>query len=212
VSTYAIAHLDDIGEVSDGRCAWRPVRPHLGITAFGVGSWTAHEAGDRLINEHDEADDEQEELYFVTQGRATFELDGERRDAPTGTFVFVRPGVKRTAFAEEAGTTLLAVGGVAGKAYEPHVYHLWGPIQPLYDAGEYAEAADRGREAIEAADSADALYNLACCESLAGRTDDAIRHLRRAIELSERFRSFAQEDSDFEPIREEPGFKDLVGS
>ena len=40
-----------------------------------------------------------EELYLVLQGRAVFELDGERVDAPAGTFVFARPGVKRTAFA-----------------------------------------------------------------------------------------------------------------
>ena len=37
----------------------------------------------RIINEHDEAEpDLQEELYLVTQGRAVFELDGERLDAP----------------------------------------------------------------------------------------------------------------------------------
>jgi hypothetical protein len=55
------------------------------------------------------------------------------------------------------------------------------------------------------------LYNIACCESLAGRTADAIEHLRRAIELSERFRSFAAGDSD--SIRSASGnaFKELVG-
>ena len=75
---------------------------HFGITSFGVNTWTGKSAGDRIINEHDEAD-EHEELYLVQQGRATFELDGERVDAPAGTLVFARPGVKRTAFAEEAG-------------------------------------------------------------------------------------------------------------
>ena len=56
------------------------------------------------------------------------------------------------------------------------------------------------------------LYNLACCESLAGRTTDALDHLRRAIELSERFRAYAKDDSDFDPIRDEPAFSELVGS
>jgi len=212
MSGYAIAHLEEIDEISDGRCPWRPVRPHLGITAFGVGAWTARETGDRLINEHDESDDGQEELYFVTQGRARFEIDGAAHDAPAGTFVFVPPGVPRTAFAEEQGTTLVAVGGVPGKAYEPHTYHLWAPIKPLYDAGKYGEAADRGRAAIEAEpESADAMYNLACCESLAGRTDDALGHLRRSIELSEQFRAFAKGDSDFDPVREDARFRELVG-
>src|SRR5512145_1310464 len=110
MSGYAVAQLDEIDEQNDGRCPWRPVRHHFGITAFGVNAWTARAAGDRLINEHDEADEGEEELYFVTEGRAVFELDGERRDAPSGTFVSVRAGVKRTAFAEEPGTTLLALG------------------------------------------------------------------------------------------------------
>jgi hypothetical protein len=54
-------------------------------------------------------------------------------------------------------------------------------------------------------------YNLAGCESLAGRTADAIDNLGRAIDRSERFRSHAKDDSDFGPIRDEPGFKELVG-
>jgi hypothetical protein len=35
----------------------RPIRHHLGITAFGINGWTAREAGDRILNEHDESDD-----------------------------------------------------------------------------------------------------------------------------------------------------------
>ncbi len=115
-------------------------------------------AVDRIINEHDEAD-ENEELYLVHQGHATFELGGERVDAPAGTFVFAGPGVKRTAFAE----------------------------------------------------APDLLYNVACCESLAGQKTEAIGHLRRAIEGSERFRAFAAGDSDFDAINGEPTFKELVG-
>jgi tetratricopeptide (TPR) repeat protein len=168
-------------------------------------------AGDRIINEHDEAD-EHEELYLVQQGRATFELDGERVDAPTGTMVFARPGVKRTAFAEDAGTTIVAIGGTPGEVYEPSGFEVWLPITPLYEAGKYAEAADRGRELIEQHPQyAGLLYNVACCESLAGRTADAIEHLRGAIQRSERFRSFAAGDSDFDPIREEPEFQELMG-
>ncbi len=92
MTEYAVARLDEIDEVTDGRSPWRPVRHHFGITSFGVNAWTGHNAGDRIINEHDEVD-ENEELYFVHQGRATFELDGERVDAPAGALVFARPGV-----------------------------------------------------------------------------------------------------------------------
>jgi tetratricopeptide (TPR) repeat protein len=212
MSGYAVAHLDEIDELNDGREPYRPVRHHLGITAFGINAWTASDAGDRIINEHDEADDSNEELYLVQRGRAVFELDGERLDAPTDTFVFVPPGVKRTAFAEEPGTTIIAVGGVPGKAYEPDGWELWAPLTPLYEAGEYAEAADRARELIEAgAQYPELLYNLACCESLAGRMTDAVEHLRQAIGSKEDLRSLARDDSDLDPIRNEPGFKELIG-
>ena len=213
--SYAIAQIGDIDEVTDGRCPWRPIRFHFGIQSFGVNAFTAGDAGERLINEHDESQegDLQEELYFVQQGRARFELDGEQVDAPAGTFVFAAPDVKRTAFAEEPGTTLIAIGGVPGKPYQAHGGELWMPLHHLYESGAYAEAADRGRDLIEAhPEYAGPLYNLACCESLAGRTDDAIKHLRLAIDRNEPFRSLAAEDSDFDPIRDEAAFKELVSS
>ena len=211
MSGYAVAHLDEIDEQNDGRQPWRPIRHHFGITSFGVNAWTGRDAGDRIINEHDEAE-ENEELYVVLQGRAVFELDGERVDAPAGTLVFAHPGVKRTAFAEEPETTIIALGGTPGEAYEPDGWELWAPLNPLYQAGEYAEAADRGRALLEAHPQYPTLfYNVACCESLAGRTTDAVEHLRRAIDMSERSRALAKDDSDFDPIRDEPAFKELIG-
>lgn len=211
MADYEIARLDEIDEIDDGREPFRPIRHHLGITSFGVNAWTGREAGDRIINEHDE-EGENEELYLVHSGRARFVIDGEELDAPTGTFVFVRPGAMRTAFAEEPETTLVAVGAMPGEAYRPDGWELWSPLNKLYAAGEYAEAADRGRELADAnPEYAGLFYNLACVESLAGRKEDAIRDLARAIELSDRFRPFAAEDSDFDPIRDEPEFKRLVG-
>jgi hypothetical protein len=213
MTRYAVARLEEIEELTDGREPFRPVRHHFGITSFGITAWTAPQVGDRIINEHDEADPEpNEELYLVVRGRARFELDGDEVDAPTGTFVFAPPGVKRTAFAEEPETTLIALGGTPGQVYEPDGWELWAPLNPLYEAGGYAEAADRGRQLVEAHPQyAGLLYNLACCESLAGRTGDALDHLRLAIERSERSRAYAQDDSDFDPIRDEPAFKALIG-
>jgi tetratricopeptide (TPR) repeat protein len=210
MSRYGVAKLDEIDEVTDGREPWRPVRAHFGIRSFGVNAWTGKEAGDRIINEHDE-EGEDEELYVVQNGRARFELDGESVDAPTGTYVFVEPGVKRTAYAEEAGTTLLAIGARAGQAYEPSGWELWAPIAPLYQSGQYEEAADLGRPLVEAHPEYPVVaYNLACVESLAGRKEDAIEHLRLAAERSERMREFAADDSDLDAIRDDPRFKELI--
>jgi tetratricopeptide (TPR) repeat protein len=213
MGAYAVARLEDIDEQDDGRAPWRPVRHHFGITSFGANSWTGRAAGDRIINEHDEAEpDGNEELYIVLRGRAVFELDGERVVAPAGTLVSAGAGVLRTAFAEEPETTIIALGGTPGKAYEPDGWEIWAPLNPLYRSGQYAEAADRGRALVEAHPQYPGLfYNLACCESLAGRTADAVDHLGRAISISERWRAYARDDSDFDPIRDEAAFTELVG-
>jgi hypothetical protein len=87
MAAWKTAQHQEIDEITDGRVPWRPVRHHFGIESFGINVFNGKEAGDRLINEHDEADDAQEELYFVHSGRARFELDGETLDAPPGTFV-----------------------------------------------------------------------------------------------------------------------------
>jgi hypothetical protein len=210
MSGYAVIRLDEIDEITDGREPWRPVRHHFGITSFGVNAWTAAAAGDRVINEHDEAGDA-EELYLVHRGRATFELDGEGVDAPAGTFVFARPGVMRTAFAEEPGTTILAIGGTPGEAYEPDGWELWAPVAPLFYEGRYAEAADRTRELAGARPELPMLtYMLACCESKAGRTEAALEALRAAA-VSRRMRMIAAKDPDLDAIRGEPAFAEIIG-
>ena len=211
MASWSIEHLDDIPElVPENESPMRPVRHHFGITSFGVNAWTAKAAGDRLINEHEE-DDGNEELYLVTRGRAVFELDGERREAGEGTLVFAQPGVKRTAYAEEAGTTILAIGGSAGQVYEPVGWELWYPLRKQYEAGDYTGVIPRLREVVAEAPHYGLLaYNLACLESLTGESEEAIEHLRRAVELSERLREFARGDSDLDPIRDDPRVQQLL--
>ena len=187
----------------------RPVRAHLGITAFGTNAWTAADVGDRLIPEHQE-DEGSEELYAVLRGRARFEIDGESVDAPAGTLVFVWPEGNRTAFAEEPGTTVLALGSTVGQPYHGGGWEVWAPFQPQYEAGEYEAVIDSARETLEASGYAAPLYNLACCEALAGRTDDAIAHLRVAVEKRPSLRDLAKEDTDLDPLRDEAAFKELV--
>ncbi len=213
MAAYAVAHLDEIEEFDDAGCHYRPIRHHLGITAFGATAWTAHAAGDLVVNEHDEGDPTaDQELFLVLRGHAVFELDGDRVDAPAGTLVFAPPRTKRMATATEEGTTIIALEGTPGQAYEPRGWELWAPLAPLYFAGEYAEVADRLGALVTAAPQYPMLFfNLACCESLSGRTSDALDHLRHAVEMSEEFRHSAKSDSDLDPIRDEPAFKQLIG-
>ena len=212
MTSYAVARLDEIDELNDGRCPFRPIRHHFGINSFGVNTWTAPETGDRIINEHDESEEDSgEELYLVMRGRAVFELDGDRVEAPAGTFVYAPAGVKRTAFAEEPQTTIVAMGATPGEVYVPEGWEVWAPLNPLYEAGDYGAAADRGRELLEAYPQYPGLaYNVACCESLAGRPADAIEHLRLALEKSDGVRSYLAKDSDLDALRDEPEFQALL--
>jgi len=87
----------------------------------------------------------------------------------------------------------------------------WDHGQPLYDAGRYAEAANRGLELIEGRrDQPYLYYNVACCESRAGRTADAIEHLRIAIAMWDECRQMARDDPDFAAIRGVAAFEALV--
>jgi mannose-6-phosphate isomerase-like protein (cupin superfamily) len=209
MSNYSVAQLGDIEEVTDGREPFRIVRHHFGIESFGINAFTGVNVGDRIINEHTE-DEGHEELYIITAGHAVFEIDGERVDAPNGTFVYVKPEAKRTAFAEAPGTTLVAIGGTPGKAYVSHGWELWAPLVPLYRDGKYDEVADRLRTAVSERPYPMLVYNLACMESLAGRKSEAVEDLRRAVGLNPEFGPMAKEDSDLEAIRDEPGFAEIV--
>jgi uncharacterized Ntn-hydrolase superfamily protein len=71
-----------------------------------------------------------------------------------------------------------------------------------YEAKDFAAAVRVIRDArAEATDDALLLYNLACYESLAGFSDDAVTHVRQAVALDESYRALAAQDSDFDPIR-----------
>ena len=211
MTAYRVARADELQDIDYRQGThMRPVRHHLGITAFGTNAWTAAKAGDRLIPEHQE-DEGREELYVVLRGRARFEIDGDIVDAPEGTLVFVRPEGTRTAFAEEPETTVIAIGSTVGEPYEAGGWEVWAEFHPAYEAGDYDAVIDRARTTLEASGYATPLYNLACCEALAGRTEDAIGHLRVALERRPSLRELAKEDTDLDPLRDQQAFLDLVG-
>ena len=212
-----VVRLDQLeGYGFEGRPTWLPIRSQLGIDAFGVNAWQATEPDQELIGEHDEVGpraQRHEELYFVVKGRATFTVDGETIDAPAGTVVLVRdPAAKRGALAEEDGTTVLTVGGRPGEAFTPSTWERSAPALAFFATQEYEKAQEALRKAHEEfPDDPTVLFNLACAESLLGRAGDAVDHLGQSIAIDERFREFAQTDSDFDLIRDDPRFKELVG-
>jgi quercetin dioxygenase-like cupin family protein len=204
--TAAIADMED----SKG---WAPIRKRFGVESFGINAWTAHEDGGSVIPEHDEMPSSHEELYLVVSGHATFTVDGEEIDAPQGTVLFVRdPAAKRGANAREAGTTVLAVGAKPGEAYRPRSWELNADIPGMFDRGEHEKAKKRLTEALpKYEDKAGMLYNIACAEALLGETDEALGHLGESLEAHPAYAEMAREDPDFESIRSDPRFAELVG-
>lgn len=198
---------------SNAERSWWAIRSYFGIGSFGVNAWTVPDAGTNVINDHDEVDTGHEELYVVVDGRATFTVDGEAIDAPKGTAVFVRdPATRRKAIAEDPETTVLAVGGRPGEVFTPSDWERSAPALAHFAAQEYEKAHELLMQVHrEHPDDATALYNLACAESLLGRTDDAIGHLQQSLAHREHLRDLARTDTDLDPIRDDPRFSELVG-
>ena len=216
-SRYLVAHLDEIepapriAPAADGR-ERLDVRRRLGITAFGIGAFSAPEGVD-VIGEHDETlfgEAGQEELYFVVSGEAKFEVDGEAFDAPAGTLVQVQPTAKRKATATAEDTTILVIGGTSGKAYEPGPPEA-GEALAAYNAGDYEAALAKQLVAVEKQpDNVIAHFNAGCFAARAGHADEAIEHLRRSIEINEGVKQLIATDEDLDSIREDQRFAELA--
>jgi tetratricopeptide (TPR) repeat protein len=196
--------------------SWAMVRTHFDIQSFGVNAYIADEPGVPVIEEHDELGERaggHEELYFVANGRATFTVDGDEIDAPTGTFVFVRdPAAKRTAVAEEAGTTIVIAGGKPGEAFSPSPWERNAEGLVHFANEDYDKAAETYEQFLdERPGDAGFLYNLACAESRLGRKESALKHLRESVEAEERFKESAVADADFDAIRDDPEFLAITG-
>ncbi|HXG75158.1 MAG TPA: hypothetical protein VNJ53_01175 [Gaiellaceae bacterium] len=200
--------LDEIEPIPvvQGRLLWRPVRRTLDVGAFGINAYVAPRAGDDVVEEHTESALGHEEVYLVLAGRATFELDGETLDAPAGTIVFVHePGISRHAVAAEPDTAVLAVGGPRGGAYEPSPWEDFFAAERHRAAGDVDAYADELRAALERRpDHPATLYNAACAEALAGRDEEALEHLRRALELRPDLAELAVGDEDLARLRDRP--------
>jgi tetratricopeptide (TPR) repeat protein len=202
---WQVARLDELEWERDAV----PIRRLFGIQAFGVNALRGVTAGDRVIGEHDEVVENHEELYLVLLGRAAFTVDGDEFDAPPGTLVFARPEATRSALAAEPDTVVLAIGGEPGKPFEASAWEEWGAlgIPELFEAQRYEEAAERYGGLLERfPDHPGVSYNLACLLSLAGRHEEALDRLGRAVELHPKMAEYAREDADFDAIRGDPRF------
>jgi len=64
---------------------------------------------------------------------------------------------------------------------------------------------------LEAVPHPRVFYTVACCESLAGRTADAVDHLRQAIDLWRAFGRWRSRTPTSTHSGDEPAFEALIG-
>ena len=119
---HVISSLDELGE----GYGFRKVRRPLQVTAFGVNALVMPPGFDGFLHFHDL----QDELYFVHQGTARFEVEGEVRELGPGSLVHVESTTPRK-FSNAGADDLivLVVGGKGG--YVERDGHLVDPDRDL---------------------------------------------------------------------------------
>jgi mannose-6-phosphate isomerase-like protein (cupin superfamily) len=119
---HAISSLDELGT----GYGFRKVRRPLQVTAFGVNAVVMPPGFDGFLHFHDV----QDELYFVHQGTARFEVEGEVREVGPGSLVHVESTTPRKfSNAGDDDLIVLVVGGKGG--YVERDGHLVDPDRDL---------------------------------------------------------------------------------
>jgi Tetratricopeptide repeat len=205
----SVLSLGRLEKIAVAGTLYRPIRKPLGVSAFGINAYTGERAGDLVIEPHDETgagSGRHEELYVVVTGHAEFELAGETIDAPAGTLVFAQPDQRRSATAKADDTTVLVIGGKPGAAGPPSPFEYYFLAAPAYDAGDYERAYEIAAEGLsEYPDNPSLHYNLACYAAMAGRHEDALRHITVAFDGDPKTREWAATDSDLDSLRPQLG-------
>ena len=208
---YQILSLSEVETAPHRGSELIPVRHALGFRAAGVNAWKA-DTGGQLIPPHEE-DSGNEELYAVVRGRARFTVGEEEAEAPAGTLVFVPAETFRTAVAAEDNTLVFVVGGWIGEAFETGGWDSFA-LANRYREEERLDAARAVMEQLIAQqpDYWATSYNAGRLEALAGNTDPAFEHLRRAKDLDSKGESAAyfREDSRLDSLRDDPRFEELL--
>lgn len=213
MSGYVIVDLNELEAFPYHQRGGQKLLPIQRITNFqpaGMNGWIG-DPGEPLVPEHAE-DSDNEELYVVVQGRATFTVDGNSFDAPAGTLVHALPGELRSAKSEEPSTIIAAIGATIGQPFDNPGWTSFVVADALRREGRLDEARVAVAEMLALHPNAwHAPYNAACFESLAGNADAAFDHLRRAKKMDpEGVKPYLAEDADLDSIRDDPRFQELL--
>ena len=104
---YHVSSLEELGE----GYGFRKIRAPLGVTAFGCNALVFPPHYDGPAHYHDQ----QDELYFVHRGTATFEIDGTEHTVGEGGLVHIESTTpRRVSNRTDADLVFIVVGGKDG--------------------------------------------------------------------------------------------------
>jgi mannose-6-phosphate isomerase-like protein (cupin superfamily) len=113
---YSYVDVDSLeGEGPGGMV--RKTRRATGARAFGFNYFMLRPGV--VGREHDHADSNQEEVYFVVRGSGTMRIDGEELELQPGRFVRVDPESRRVPVAGDEGLVFVTFGAPLEGRYEP---------------------------------------------------------------------------------------------
>lgn len=113
---YDIADVAELEGEGPGGVV-RKVRRSVGARAFGFNYFVF--PPDHVGHEHDHADDNEEEVYFVVKGSGTMRIDGEEVEMRPGRFIRVDPSATRVPLSGSEGLEFVTVGAPLDRRYEP---------------------------------------------------------------------------------------------
>jgi mannose-6-phosphate isomerase-like protein (cupin superfamily) len=125
---FTIKRVDEMEAHYAG--TFKLARAELGVTSFGL-QVIDLPANVDAYPEHDHTENGQEEVFVVLSGEGLIELDGETHPLEPRTIVRMAPEVTRKLVTKDSPLSVLALGGVPGKAYEVDPATELGSPDPL---------------------------------------------------------------------------------
>jgi mannose-6-phosphate isomerase-like protein (cupin superfamily) len=116
VPPYDVADVDELEAEGPGGMV-RKVRRALEAKAFGCNYFVfpPNQEG----HEHDHADENHEEVYFVVKGSGTMRVDGVDVELRPGRFIRVDPAATRLPRSGADGLEFVTIGAPLDHQYEP---------------------------------------------------------------------------------------------
>jgi len=131
VPDVTVKRLEDFEAIFGG--GFRRVRAGLGVSSFGI-SVIELPANFTDYPSHDQAHDNQEEVYTVLSGRATLRVGGDQGsdyELEPGVWARVGPAEKRKIITGDGAARVLALGGMPGEIYRPPEFTEEGAPDPM---------------------------------------------------------------------------------